>query len=81
MPLIHKSKPWSYLWILVFHVVICIVLLFGSLCLDLYLYKPSPEQPGFPFPLFMMITMVAEFFASIIVIIVVTVLIVIHRRQ
>ena len=57
MKLISKQRPLSYLWILAIESVICIFLIAGGAAIDLAIYNPPPDKPGFPFPIFMIIGM------------------------
>ena len=75
MKLITKQRPLSYLWIIVIEVILGIGMFIGGVAIDLAIYDPPKDQPGFPFPLF---TIMFMFFAGFVI--AVSLIIVIIRR-
>jgi len=66
MGLITRRRPASFLLILIIEVVVGFILMAGGLALDLAIYDPPVDKPGFPFPV---ITIMIMFFMAIVLLV------------
>ena len=79
--MISRKKPWTLLWLIAIQIVVDILVIYGAAMLDVLLYKPKPEQPGFMFPAFFILAVLAMSIITLVVVVAVLIYIAVLRSR
>ena len=58
MKLISKTRPWSFLLLIVFQLLLDAAVLALAVWIDLSIYAPKPGTAGFPWPAFTILAII-----------------------